>query len=63
MPLELVWTLVLAPLGGPSRRCPRSPYCIGSLATLTYGFLGLAGAPQLSWFFVWPSGSRSPGKP
>ncbi len=25
-----------------------------ALVTFTYGFLQLAGAPQLSWFFVWP---------
>lgn len=29
-------------------------FAIGSLVTFTYGFLQLAGAPQLSWFFVWP---------
>lgn len=26
----------------------------GSLLTFSYGFLQVAGAPQLSWFFVWP---------
>ncbi|WP_152362568.1 hypothetical protein [Microlunatus speluncae] len=29
-------------------------FAIGSLITFSYGFLQLAGAPQLSWFFVWP---------
>lgn len=29
-------------------------FAIGSLVTFSYGFLQLAGAPQLSWFFVWP---------
>ncbi|WP_157973735.1 hypothetical protein [Desertihabitans aurantiacus] len=29
-------------------------FALGSLATLGYGFLQLAGAPPLSWIFVWP---------
>jgi hypothetical protein len=26
----------------------------GSLITLTYGLLQVAGLPELSWLFVWP---------
>lgn len=29
-------------------------FAAGSLLTLAYGFLQLAGAPALSWGFVWP---------
>jgi hypothetical protein len=29
-------------------------FAMGSLITFGYGFLQLAGAPQVSWFAVWP---------